>query len=80
MSNCPNCLAINPFKKVHRDGAVIEICEYCNTINEEEYEEYTKKQIQNKEGADPIVTFGLIVAVVILVIWVLGMLDTFHYM
>ncbi|MFJ3386676.1 MULTISPECIES: hypothetical protein [unclassified Lysinibacillus] len=59
MSNCPNCLAINPFKKVHRDGAEIEICEYCNTIKEEEREEYTENQVQNKEDADPIFTVAI---------------------
>lgn len=59
--NCPNCLAINPFKKVHRDGAEIEICEFCNTIKEEEYEEYSKKRVQNKEDLSP-VTIALIFA------------------
>ena len=56
MSNCPNCLAINPFKKVHRDGAEIEICEYCNTIKEEEREEYTENQVQNKNDSDPFIS------------------------
>ena len=51
MSNCPNCLSINPFKKVDKDGSVIEICENCNTIKEEEHEKYTENQVQNKEAS-----------------------------
>ncbi|MFC9539916.1 hypothetical protein ACFTQ7_08515 [Lysinibacillus sp. NPDC056959] len=77
MRNCPNCLAINPFKKVHRDGAEIEICEYCNTIKEEECEEYPKKQVQNKNDSDPIVTvaIGYTVGVVFFVILIMGILN-----
>ncbi|MGG2054645.1 hypothetical protein ABFY48_09605 [Lysinibacillus pakistanensis] len=33
--SCPNCLANNSYKKVHRDGSVVEICEYCNSIKED---------------------------------------------
>ncbi|MGE8037718.1 hypothetical protein [Lysinibacillus sp. NPDC093692] len=76
MSNCSNCLAINPFKKVHRDGAEIEICEYCNTIKEEECEEYPKKQVQNKNDSDPFtsdpfITKIFIYACILLVFFVL---------
>ncbi len=55
MSNCPNCLASNPFKKVYRDGLVFVECEYCNTIFEDtttraEREERARLQneVQNK--------------------------------
>ena len=82
MRNCPNCLAINPFKKVHRDGAEIEICEYCNTIKEEEHEEYTENQVQNKEDADPVTSFifkfTFILAAVIFIIWLIEILDVLY--
>lgn len=34
MNRCPNCFANNPYKKVLKDGSVVEICDYCNTIKE----------------------------------------------
>lgn len=74
MRNCPNCLAINPFKKIHEDGSVIEVCEYCNTIKEEEYDEdeyeeeeyveYTENKAQNKEDAGSTLAFIIIFAII----------------
>jgi hypothetical protein len=57
MNKCPNCLANNSFTKVQKDGSVIEICEYCNTINE--VTTVTKAIItpENKpKGTDPVDT------------------------
>ncbi|MFJ3386353.1 hypothetical protein [Lysinibacillus sp. NPDC086135] len=74
MSNCPNCLASNPFKKVDRDGAVIEICEYCNTIKEEECEEYPKKQVQNKSDTGLVdkIYYGWLIFMVVISVIVIG--------
>ncbi|KOY80572.1 hypothetical protein ADM90_15290 [Lysinibacillus macroides] len=34
MNSCPNCLAKNSFKKVHKDGSHLYICVYCDSMIE----------------------------------------------
>ncbi|MGE7094367.1 hypothetical protein ACQKII_23635 [Lysinibacillus sp. NPDC048646] len=43
MNNCTNCLANNSYKKIIKDGSILYVCEYCNTVKED-----TKEDIVNK--------------------------------
>jgi len=53
LSSCPNCLANNSIKKVYRDGSVLKMCEYCNTIVEDTTEREPtvreENEVQNDE-------------------------------
>jgi len=75
LSSCPNCLANNSIKKVYRDGSVLKMCEYCNTIVEDTTEREPtvreENEVQNdveKEKSSGMVTLAIMVGIMILIL------------
>ncbi|MFJ7954636.1 hypothetical protein ACIQZG_24370 [Lysinibacillus sp. NPDC096418] len=80
MNTCPNCLASNSFMKVHKDGAVIEVCEYCNTVmeNKTTREDVLKSEneIQNVEEGK---VLGIILWILLIIfISIISILNNLH--
>ena len=57
MIDCPKCLAPNAIKKIHKDGYIACICEYCGSVMEDTMivESYTtmSENIIIKENTSP---------------------------
>jgi len=58
MIDCPKCLAPNAIKKIHKDGYIAYICEYCESVMEDTMivEGYTtmSENIIIKENTSPV--------------------------
>lgn len=76
MSNCPNSLPSNSFKKVYSDGLVFVKCEYCNATFEDtttrtmrEVSESMRNEVQNKAPSEEDIRWNIHLGIVVLTLF-----------